>query len=125
MYDGAFAMVWADGDSVLNKTGLRVRAVHRLHRGRGELSGDPDHRNANVVVPQNISATVKHDCLRCVTAALAVQLVLTLPDAPTPAEARDLATLWEQIEAFRKTVVSLSFTRSMTSSSSSNNRSPT
>jgi putative peptide zinc metalloprotease protein len=110
VYDVAFAMVWADGDAVLNKneayafarctdcTAVAVSFQVILIIG-----------NANVVVPQNISAAVNYDCLRCVTAALAVQLVLTLPDAPTPAEARDLAALWEQIEAFGKTVVGLSF----------------
>jgi len=110
VYDVAFALVWADSDTVLNKneayafascTGCRTTAVSFqvvLIVG-----------NAHVVVPQNISAAVNYDCLACVTQALAVQLVLSLPGAPSDAETTEVEKLWQQIQAFAGQLGGLSF----------------
>ena len=110
VYDVAFALVWADSDTVLNKneayafascTGCRTTAVSFqvvLIVG-----------NAHVVVPQNISAAVNYDCLACVTQALAVQLVLSLPSAPSATETDEVAALWRQIQDFAGQLRGLSY----------------
>ncbi|HST48700.1 hypothetical protein [Jatrophihabitans sp.] len=110
VYDVAFALVWADADAVLNKneayafascTGCRTTAVSFqvvLIVG-----------NAHVVVPQNISAAVNYNCLACVTQALAVQLVLSLPGAPSAAETAEVEALWLQIQAFAGQLGGLSY----------------
>ncbi|HEX8768856.1 MAG TPA: hypothetical protein VF714_10825, partial [Jatrophihabitans sp.] len=111
VYDVAFALVWADQDTVLNKneayafascTACRTTAISFqvvLILG-----------NAQVAVPQNISAAVNYSCLACITQALAVQLVLTVPGAPTAAEIADIEALWREIQAFAGQVGGLSFT---------------
>ena len=38
--------------------------------------------HADIVVPQNLSGALNYDCVSCVTRALAVQLVVTLPAHP-------------------------------------------
>ncbi|HEX8303601.1 MAG TPA: hypothetical protein VF612_01875 [Jatrophihabitans sp.] len=110
VYDVAFALVWADRDTVLNRneayafascTGCRATAISFqvvLILG-----------NAHVVVPQNISAAVNYDCLACVTQALAVQLVLSLPGAPGAAETAEIEALWREIQAFAGQLRGLSF----------------
>jgi putative peptide zinc metalloprotease protein len=110
VYDVAFALVWADQDTVLNRneayafascTGCRATAISFqvvLILG-----------NAHVVVPQNISAAVNYDCLACVTQALAVQLVLSLPGAPSAAETAEIEALWREIQAFAGQLRGLSF----------------
>jgi putative peptide zinc metalloprotease protein len=110
VYDVAFALVWADQDTVLNRneayafascTGCRATAISFqvvLILG-----------NAHVVVPQNISAAVNYNCLACVTQALAVQLVLSLPGAPSAAETAEIEALWREIQAFAGQLSGLSF----------------
>lgn len=110
VYDVAFAMVWADSGTVLNKneayafascTDCRATAISfQVILIIGQ---------ANIVVPQNISAAVNYDCLRCVTQALALQLVLTLPADPSAAETQQLDALWREIQAFSTETASLSY----------------
>ena len=89
VYDVAFALVWADSDTVLNKNEAYAFASCTACRTTAVsfqvvlIVG-----NAHVVVPQNISAAVNYNCLACLTQALAVQLVLSLPGNPSPAEAQ-------------------------------------
>jgi putative peptide zinc metalloprotease protein len=100
-YDVAFALVWADGDTVLNRneayalascTGCRTVAVAFQVV---LLVGSVD-----VVVPQNISAAVNYACLECVTYALATQLVVSLPGPLSDAAAAQLAEVWADLRAF-------------------------
>jgi putative peptide zinc metalloprotease protein len=110
VYDVAFALVWADQDTVLNKneayafascTACRTTAISFqvvLILG-----------NAHVVVPQNISAAANYDCLACVTQALAVQLVVSLPGTPSAAETADIESLWREIQAFAGQLRGLSY----------------
>lgn len=110
VYDVAFALVWANGDSVLNKN--EAYAFASCSHCKAEaisfqvilIVG-----HANVIVPQNISAAVNYNCIVCVTQALAVQLVLTLPTAPTAQEIRDINALWRQIQAWSKHIRDLPF----------------
>jgi putative peptide zinc metalloprotease protein len=100
-YDVAFALVWATDGTVLNRNeayalascqGCRTVAVaFQVVLVVGQ---------ANIVVPQNISAAVNYSCVDCVTFAVAQQLVLTIPHALSAEAMARLATLWEQIQAF-------------------------
>ena len=100
-YDVAFALVWADGDTVANTneayalascTGCQTVAVaFQVVLILG---------NANVVVPENVAAAVNYSCVQCVTQALATQLVVTLSGPLNAQSTADLAVLWKEIAAF-------------------------
>ncbi len=101
VYDVAFALVWADGDTVANTneayalascTGCQTVAVaFQVVLIVG---------NANVVVPENVAAAVNYSCVQCVTQALATQLVVTLSGPLSAQSSADLAALWREISAF-------------------------
>jgi putative peptide zinc metalloprotease protein len=101
VYDVAFALVWADGTDAKQRneayafascTACRTVAVgFQVVLIVGQ---------ANVVVPENIAAAVNYECVLCVTYALAKQLVLTLPDALSPAAMAELNRVWAQLLAF-------------------------
>jgi putative peptide zinc metalloprotease protein len=105
VYDVAFALVWADGDRVLNTneayafascTGCRTVSVgFQVVLVLGQ---------ANVVVPQNLAGTINYNCLECVTYALATQLVVTLSGPLSQQGNADLAALWEEIRAFGESI---------------------
>jgi putative peptide zinc metalloprotease protein len=111
VYDVAFAMVWADQDTVLNKN--EAYAFARCQDCQATaisfqvllIVGQ-----AHVIVPQNISAAVNYDCVSCLVQALAVQLVVTLPSDPSAAETQQLTALWQQIQQFGSHLQGLSFT---------------
>ncbi|MDF2144354.1 hypothetical protein [Knoellia sp. p5-6-4] len=100
-YDVAFALVWADDDTVLNTNeayalascdGCRTVAVaFQVVLVVG---------SADVVVPQNLSAAVNYACVECVTFALAQQLVVTVPEALDAQALAELEALWREIAAF-------------------------
>ena len=109
-YDVAFALVWANGDTVLNRNEayafascVECRAVAVSFQVVLVVG------QANVVAPQNISAAVSSDCLRCVTQALAVQLVVTVPPDFTPQARAQLQQLWTQIMEFSRHLRGMSF----------------
>ncbi|TPG13406.1 hypothetical protein EAH86_18935 [Pedococcus bigeumensis] len=101
VYDVAFALVWADGDTVANTneayalascTGCQTVAVaFQVVLILG---------NASVVVPENVAAAVNYSCVQCVTQALATQLVVTLSGPLSAQSTADLAALWKEIAAF-------------------------
>ncbi|WP_457253796.1 hypothetical protein [Pedococcus sp. P5_B7] len=105
LYDVAFALVWADGDTVANTneayalascTGCQTVAVAFqvvLILGK-----------ANVVVPENVAAAVNYGCVQCVTQALATQLVVTLSGPLSAESSAELAALWKEISAFGDSV---------------------
>ncbi|GAB3568558.1 hypothetical protein GCM10027405_30390 [Arthrobacter alkaliphilus] len=102
VYDVAFALVWAeDGEDVRNtneayafancKDCAAVAVGFQVVLIVGQ---------ANVVVPENLSAAANYNCVRCLTYALANQLVLTL-DGPLSAEGMaKLNALWQQIAEY-------------------------
>jgi putative peptide zinc metalloprotease protein len=104
-YDVAFALVWADGDTVTNTneayalascTDCRTVAVaFQVVLIVGQ---------ADVVVPQNIAAAVNYSCVECVTQALATQLVVTLSGPLGEDTMAQLAALWKEIAAFGATI---------------------
>jgi putative peptide zinc metalloprotease protein len=105
VYDIAFALVWADGDHVMNTneayafascTACRTVAVaFQVVLVVG---------SASVVVPQNLAGTVNYSCIACVTYALAQQLVLSIPDTLSPQVRARLDALWAQITAYAATL---------------------
>jgi putative peptide zinc metalloprotease protein len=110
VYDIAFALVWADENTVLNKNEAYAFASCTACRATAiSFQVVLILGNAQVVVPQNISAAVNYDCLACVTQALAVQLVLSLPAVPSAAQVADIQALWGEIQAFAEQLRGLSF----------------
>jgi putative peptide zinc metalloprotease protein len=111
VYDVAFAMVWADQDTVLNKN-----EAYAFARCQGCQATAISFQvllivgQAHVIVPQNISAAVNYDCVSCLVQALAVQLVVTLPTDPSAAETQQLTALWQQIQQFGSHLQGMSFT---------------
>jgi putative peptide zinc metalloprotease protein len=108
-YDVAMAMVWADdGEDVLN-----TNEAYALASCRDCVTVAVAFQvvvivgQADVVVPQNLSAAVNYDCFRCITAAVASQLVVTVETMPGRTEQLALAQLWEEIAAFAGTIPQL------------------
>jgi len=101
LYDVAFALVWADGTDAQQRNEAYAFASCVACRTVAVgfqvvlIVGQ-----ANVVVPENIAAAVNYECVLCVTYALAKQLVLTLPDALSPAAMAELNRVWAQLLAF-------------------------
>lgn len=65
--------------------------------------------NANLVVPQNLSVAANYNCVRCLTAALADQLVVTLDGPLSQSGMRQLDQLWSEILTFSTSIPNLSF----------------
>ncbi|SDK44308.1 putative peptide zinc metalloprotease protein [Arthrobacter sp. ov407] len=104
VYDVAFALVWADdGDTVDTKNEAYAFASCADCAAVAVgfqvvlIVGQTD-----VIVPENLSAAANYNCLRCLTYALASQLVLTL-DGPLSSDGMaKLNALWQEIAAYGK-----------------------
>ncbi len=104
VYDVAFALVWADdGDTVDTKNEAYAFASCADCAAVAVgfqvvlIVGQTD-----VIVPENLSAAANYNCLRCLTYALASQLVLTL-DGPLSSDSMArLNALWQEIAAYGK-----------------------
>ncbi|MDQ0849068.1 putative peptide zinc metalloprotease protein [Arthrobacter sp. B3I9] len=106
VYDVAFALVWADdGEDVTARNEAyafascadcaAVAVGFQVVLIVGQT---------NVIVPENLSAAANYNCLRCLTYALADQLVVTL-DGPLSAEgSARLDELWQQIADFGRSL---------------------
>jgi putative peptide zinc metalloprotease protein len=100
VYDVAFALVWADGETALNRNEAyalancqnctTVAIAFQVVLVVGEVD----------LVPQNIAVAVNYSCIECLTVALAVQLVVTLPEPLSDQAMAELARLWEQVVLF-------------------------
>jgi putative peptide zinc metalloprotease protein len=109
VYDVAFALVVAGKDTVLNKneayafascTGCTAVAISfQVVLVVG---------NAHVIAPQNVSAAVSYNCIRCITAAMAIQLTVSVPGPLDASTADRLAALWAKIRTFSQHLSSLS-----------------
>jgi putative peptide zinc metalloprotease protein len=105
VYDVAFALVWADENIVdttneayafASCTGCAAVAVSfQVVLIVGE---------ADVVVPQNLSAAVNYECIECVAFALASQLVVTLDGPPDARTMAALEELWKEIAAYAESI---------------------
>ena len=111
IYDVAFALVWAEGDEVLNVNEAHAYAscsdcVAVAVAFQVVLIMD----DAQVVVPQNLAVAANYDCYRCITAAIASQLVLSVQDEPGEEELLALGEVWNQLIEFAGTITSYSLT---------------
>lgn len=106
VYDVAFALVWADdGEDVTTRNEAYAFAscadCSAVAVGFQVvlIVGQTD-----VIVPENLSAAANYNCVRCLTYALASQLVLTL-DGPLSADGMTkLNELWQQIAEYGRTL---------------------
>jgi putative peptide zinc metalloprotease protein len=108
-YDIAFALVWADGDAVLNVNEAHAYAscsdcVAVAVAFQVVLILD----DAQVVVPQNLAVSANYECYRCITAAIASQLALSVPGEPGEEELRALGHVWSQLTQFAHALASYS-----------------
>ena len=102
VYDLAFAMIWVDGEEPVTNTNEAYAAASCEDCAAVAISfqvvlvvGDAD-----TVVPANLATAVNYNCVRCLTYALASQLVVTL-DGPLSDEGMAaLRDLWAEIAAY-------------------------
>lgn len=102
VYDVAFALVWADdGEDVTarNEAYAFASCADCAAVAVGFqvvlIVGQTD-----VVVPENLSAAANYNCVRCLTYALASQLVLTLDGPLSDDGMTRLNELWQQIAEY-------------------------
>jgi putative peptide zinc metalloprotease protein len=110
-YDVAFALVWATGDQVLNVNEAHAYAsctdcVAVAVAFQVVLVLD----DARVIVPQNLAVAASYDCYRCITAAIAQQLVLSVGDDPDDQQLLALGAVWDRLVEFARTITSYSLT---------------
>lgn len=100
-YDVAFALVWAGGGPVdtRNEAYAFANCADCAAVAVGFqvvlMLGQTD-----VVVPENLSAAANYNCVRCLTYALASQLVLTLDGPLSEDGMARLSSLWQEIAEF-------------------------
>ena len=101
LYDVAFALVWAEGDTTDN-----VNSAYALASCRDCTTVAIAFQvvlvvgQSDTIVPQNLAAAVNYNCISCVTAALARQLVLTIEGPLSDLAMEELTALWREIAAF-------------------------
>lgn len=110
-YDLAFALVWADGKEALNVNEAHAYAscsdcVAVAVAFQVVLVMD----DAKVVVPQNLAVAANYDCYRCITAAIANQLVLSVSSEPGQEQLRALGEVWNRLLQFGSRITSYSLT---------------
>ena len=108
-YDIAFALVWAEGDEVLNVNEAHAYAscsncVTVAVAFQVVLIMD----DAQVVVPQNLAVAANYECYRCITAALASQLVLSVEETPGEEQLLALGEVWDRLTEFGQNITSYS-----------------
>ncbi|MDR6505068.1 hypothetical protein [Arthrobacter oryzae] len=102
VYDVAFALVWAeDGETV--DTANEAYAFASCTDCAAVAVGFQVVLivgQADVIVPENLSAAANYNCVRCLTYALANQLVLTLDGPLSDDGMTRLNALWAEIAEF-------------------------
>ncbi|CAH0245740.1 hypothetical protein SRABI83_02993 [Arthrobacter sp. Bi83] len=104
-YDVAFALVWAeDGPVDTRNEAYAFASCTDCAAVAVGFQVVLIVGQADVVVPENLSAAANYNCVRCLTYALASQLVLTL-DGPLSADGMTrLSALWQEIAEFGRTL---------------------
>jgi putative peptide zinc metalloprotease protein len=64
--------------------------------------------DAQVVVPQNLAVAANYQCYRCITAAIANQLVLSVGDTPGQEQLFALGAVWNRLIEFGQSITSYS-----------------
>jgi putative peptide zinc metalloprotease protein len=111
VYDVAFALVWADGDKVLNVNEAHAYAscsdcVAVAVAFQVVLIMD----DAQVIVPQNLAVAANYQCYQCITVAIANQLVLSVQGEPGEEQLLALGEVWNRLLRFASTITSYSLT---------------
>ncbi|MGO4193078.1 hypothetical protein AB4Y67_15595 [Arthrobacter sp. YAF17] len=102
VYDVAFALVWADdgGDVTTRNEAYAFASCADCAAVAVGFQVVLIVGQTDVIVPENLSAAANYNCARCLTYALASQLVLTL-DGPLSADGMTrLNALWQQIAEY-------------------------
>lgn len=102
VYDVAFALVWADdgGDVTTRNEAYAFASCADCAAVAVGFQVVLIVGQTDVIVPENLSAAANYNCVRCLTYALASQLVLTL-DGPLSADGMTrLNALWQQIAEY-------------------------
>ena len=104
VYDLAFAMIWVDGEQPVTNTNEAYAAASCEDCAAVAVSfqvvlivGDAD-----TVVPANLATAVNYNCVRCLTYALASQLVVTLDGPLSDAGMAALRDLWAEIADYAR-----------------------
>ncbi|WP_190605230.1 hypothetical protein [Arthrobacter ipis] len=107
-YDIAFALVWAeDGPVDTRNEAYAFASCTDCAAVAVGFQVVLIVGQADVVVPENLSAAANYNCVRCLTYALASQLVLTL-DGPLSRDGMArLNALWQEIAEFGRTLQSV------------------
>ena len=110
-YDVAFALVWAEGNEVLNVNEAHAYAsctdcVAVAVAFQVVLIVD----DAQVVVPQNLAVAANYNCHACITAAVASQLVLSVPGEPGEEQLLQLAAVWQRLLELARNITSYTLT---------------
>ncbi|MBB6628269.1 hypothetical protein H5V45_13150 [Nocardioides sp. KIGAM211] len=107
-YDVAFALVWADGDTVTN-TNEAVAAASCTGCAAVAVSFQVVlvMNDADVIVPQNLATSATYNCVACLTYALASQLVITLDGPLSDAGMAALQAVWEDLAVFAQNITSV------------------
>ncbi|MBE4717335.1 hypothetical protein [Pseudarthrobacter sp. AB1] len=102
VYDVAFALVWAVDGEPVDTTNEAYAFASCADCAAVAVSFQVVLivGQANVIVPENLSAAANYNCLRCLTYALASQLVLTLDGPLSDGGTARLNALWADIAEF-------------------------
>jgi putative peptide zinc metalloprotease protein len=101
VYDVAFALVWADGNTVdTTNEAYAFASCSDCAAIAVSFQVVLTVGQASVVVPQNLSAAVNYECVECVAFALASQLVVTLDGPLSESSMAELEQLWAEIAEY-------------------------
>ena len=104
-YDVAFALVWAeDGPVDTRNEAYAFASCADCAAVAVGFQVVLIVGQADVVVPENLSAAANYNCVRCLTYALASQLVLTLDGPLSEGGMARLNALWQEIADFGGTL---------------------
>ncbi|MDR6416974.1 hypothetical protein [Pseudarthrobacter sulfonivorans] len=101
-YDVAFALVWAEDGEPVDTTNEAYAFASCADCAAVAVGFQVVLivGQADVIVPANLSAAANYNCLRCLTYALATQLVLTLDGPLSDGSTARLNALWAEIAEF-------------------------
>jgi putative peptide zinc metalloprotease protein len=102
VYDVAFALVWAEDGEPVDTTNEAYAFASCTDCAAVAVGFQVVLivGQADVVVPENLSAAANYNCVRCLTYALASQLVLTLDGPLSDDGMARLNALWAEIAEF-------------------------
>lgn len=100
MIDLALSLVFVDGDTVDNRNEAYALAnctscTTVAIAFQVVIIIDGSH----IVIPENVAAAINAECARCITHALATQLIGTTVSPLTEAQMAELQALWTELEA--------------------------